>query len=107
MSAFAAARFAYRSVGFRSVASKLSGGTKPARTSTFSLPKQRPISQRVCRVSLETSSVCLESMMPYHMATASALLNSMLSVNRSLYGLNSEGKDDTSRRTWNEEWNHL
>ncbi|KAL9680264.1 hypothetical protein QQ045_018142 [Rhodiola kirilowii] len=96
MSAFVAARSAYRSAGFWSVASKLSGRTKPARTSTFSLPKQCLISQRVCRFSLETSSVCLESMMPYHTATASALLNSMMSVNRSLYGWNSEGKDDTS-----------
>uniref|UniRef100_A0A7N0ZV89 Protein NUCLEAR FUSION DEFECTIVE 6, chloroplastic/mitochondrial-like n=2 Tax=Kalanchoe fedtschenkoi TaxID=63787 RepID=A0A7N0ZV89_KALFE len=96
MSAFAAARSAFRSVGARSAASKLSGGAKRAPGSAFSLPKRKPISQRICRSPLRMSSVCVESLMPLHTATASALLNSMLSGNHSLYCWNSEGKDDTS-----------
>ncbi|CAM8898897.1 unnamed protein product [Rhodiola kirilowii] len=90
MSAFIAAISALRSSVVRTAATKLSGGPKPARASAFSLPKQKPVAQRICRSPIEMSSVLVESMMPYHTATASALLQSMLCVNRSLYGWNPE-----------------
>uniref|UniRef100_A0A7N0R930 Protein NUCLEAR FUSION DEFECTIVE 6, chloroplastic/mitochondrial-like n=2 Tax=Kalanchoe fedtschenkoi TaxID=63787 RepID=A0A7N0R930_KALFE len=100
MSAFAAARSAFRSSAARCAAAKLSGA-KPARASASasasafsSSPKLRPPSNRICRSPFEMSSVCVESLIPHHTATASALLNSMLSVNRSLYGWNPDGSDD-------------
>ncbi|CAM8921548.1 unnamed protein product [Rhodiola kirilowii] len=89
MSAFIAAISALRSSVVRTAATKLSGGPKP-RASAFLLPKQKPVAQRICRSPIEMSSVLVESMMPYHTATASALLQSMLCVNRSLYGWNPE-----------------
>uniref|UniRef100_A0A7N0TJN9 Uncharacterized protein n=1 Tax=Kalanchoe fedtschenkoi TaxID=63787 RepID=A0A7N0TJN9_KALFE len=91
MSAFGAARSATRSSAFRSMAARLSGGAKPARASPFSLPKQHRHSHRIFRSPVEMSSVVVESMSPYHTATASALLRSMLRVNRSLCCWNPEG----------------
>ncbi|KAJ0240114.1 Uncharacterized protein HA466_0227960 [Hirschfeldia incana] len=57
--------------------------TKPTPSSSarssFKIPQQSPLSHRVFR-SPVALSCCVETMLPYHTATASALLNSMLSV---------------------------
>ncbi|KAG4384232.1 hypothetical protein AAZX31_13G219100 [Glycine max] len=87
-----AARCLLRSAVSRAAgAANLAAGarTKPAR-SPFRLPKQTSISNRVFRLPVE-ASFCVESMLPYHSATASALLNSMLSVSRHSYGWTPEG----------------
>ncbi|KHN24631.1 hypothetical protein glysoja_032275 [Glycine soja] len=62
---------------------------RPARY-PFQLPKQTSISNRVTDLPVE-ASFCVESMLPYHSATASALLNSMLLVSRHSYGWTPEG----------------
>ncbi|KAF3451438.1 hypothetical protein FNV43_RR07533 [Rhamnella rubrinervis] len=97
MSSFVAARSVLRSAGPRSaVASRLANGAKakPAPSpASFRIPKQNqnPFS---FRLPVEMSC-CVESMLPYHTATASALLNSMLSVSRRTYGWTPEGQDKT------------
>ncbi|XP_019054637.1 PREDICTED: protein NUCLEAR FUSION DEFECTIVE 6, chloroplastic/mitochondrial-like isoform X1 [Nelumbo nucifera] len=74
-----------RSTSVRNAAARLTVEAKAAR-SPFRLSKpQKPLSHRVFRSSVEMSS-CIESMLPYHTATASALLTSMLSVSRRSYG---------------------
>ncbi|KAH1209346.1 Protein NUCLEAR FUSION DEFECTIVE 6, chloroplastic/mitochondrial [Glycine max] len=67
-------------------AANLAAGARPRLArSPFRLPKQTSISNRVTDLPVE-ASFCVESMLPYHSATASALLNSMLSVSRHSYG---------------------
>ncbi|KAL7142655.1 hypothetical protein ABFS83_08G138400 [Erythranthe nasuta] len=65
----------------RSAAPRISAGVKPrAAPSPFRIPSQNSQSARIFRSPVELSSVSVVSMLPYHTATASALLTSMLSV---------------------------
>ncbi|KAK7412376.1 hypothetical protein VNO78_03832 [Psophocarpus tetragonolobus] len=90
-----AARCLLRSAASRAGgAANLAGGARArAARSPFLLPKQTSISNRVFRLPVE-ASFCVESMLPYHSATASALLNSMLSVSRHSYGWTPEDCND-------------
>ncbi|KAK1424749.1 hypothetical protein QVD17_20087 [Tagetes erecta] len=82
----AAARSVLRSSSVRSAASRISAASKPnassAPRSTFRIPAQKPLSNRIFRSPVEMSCVSVESMQPFHTATASALLTSMLSAPR-------------------------
>ncbi|XP_038887457.1 protein NUCLEAR FUSION DEFECTIVE 6, mitochondrial-like isoform X3 [Benincasa hispida] len=88
------ASFAGRAI-FRSSSGKaatlLSVGARaaPAR-SPFRIASKRPFSQCSVRIPVEMS-FCVESMLPFHSATSSALMISMLSVSRHNYGWLSEG----------------
>ncbi|GLT82817.1 hypothetical protein SLE2022_011540 [Rubroshorea leprosula] len=94
-----AARSVLRSAASRATAAaaRLNAGPKtvprPCR-STFGISKQSPLSNRIFRSPVEMSS-CVETMLPYHTATASALLTSMLSVSRRSSGWTPEGQDKT------------
>ncbi|XP_012091657.1 protein NUCLEAR FUSION DEFECTIVE 6, mitochondrial isoform X1 [Jatropha curcas] len=86
MSATAAARSVLRSTAFR--ATRIASGLKPgpgSKTafSPFRTSNSKPntLSQRIFRSPMEISC-CVETMLPYHTATASALLTSMISVSR-------------------------
>ncbi|KAL1537845.1 protein NUCLEAR FUSION DEFECTIVE 6, mitochondrial-like isoform X2 [Salvia divinorum] len=77
------ASFAARSVlrSARCSTARISVGVKPrASPSPFRLPSQNPLPARIFRSPVEMSSVSVASFLPYHTATASALLTSMLSV---------------------------
>ncbi|KAL3577024.1 hypothetical protein D5086_022307 [Populus alba] len=95
MSATAAARSFLRSTATRtSAAARLASapkpGSKPA-SSPFRISKESPLSHRIFRSPVEMSC-CVETILPYHTATASALLNSMLSVSRRSYGWTPEDR---------------
>ncbi|KAK7327845.1 hypothetical protein VNO77_21938 [Canavalia gladiata] len=91
-----AARCLLRSAASRAASTaNLTAGVRPRSTrSPFRLPKQTSISNRIFRLPVE-ASCCVESMLPYHSATASALLTSMLSVSRHSYGWTPEGQEKT------------
>ncbi|KAF9611576.1 hypothetical protein IFM89_033580 [Coptis chinensis] len=73
-------RSAFRT--FRTTASKLNTTTASKPKPTFSLPKQNPLSStRILRSPVELSC-CVESLMPFHTATSSSLLISLISVSR-------------------------
>ncbi|XP_019175713.1 PREDICTED: protein NUCLEAR FUSION DEFECTIVE 6, chloroplastic/mitochondrial-like isoform X3 [Ipomoea nil] len=78
-----AARSVFRSAtaSARTAATRLATGAKPKTSgSPFRIPTQKPLTARIFRSPLELSCVRVETMLPYHTATACALLNSMLSV---------------------------
>ncbi|XP_010052276.2 protein NUCLEAR FUSION DEFECTIVE 6, mitochondrial isoform X1 [Eucalyptus grandis] len=97
--AAAAARSVLRSPSLRTSASasaarSAAAGLKPRPArSPFRIPAQKPMSHRIFRSPVEMSS-CLESVLPYHTATASALLTSMLSVSRHASGWTPEDCND-------------
>ncbi|KAH6775254.1 hypothetical protein C2S52_012815 [Perilla frutescens var. hirtella] len=89
-----AARSALRSAttSARSATARISAGVKTrAAPSPFRVSSQNPLSARIFRSPVELSSVSLVSMLPYHTATASAVLTSMLSVAPRGHGWSIEG----------------
>ncbi|KAH9620739.1 hypothetical protein KSS87_012148 [Heliosperma pusillum] len=95
MATFAARSFLRCTSTARSAATRFGTSTpKPKPTSNFfNLPKQNPLSSpRFFRSPVELSC-CVESLMPYHTATATALLTSMLSVTPGGFNWTPEGTD--------------
>ncbi|XP_047332786.1 protein NUCLEAR FUSION DEFECTIVE 6, mitochondrial-like [Impatiens glandulifera] len=88
----AAARSIFRSSSVRNAASRIASGTKPT-SSSFRLPSKSPLSNRIFRCPAEMSA-CLDTLQPFHTATASALMTSMLSLSH-CYGRLPEGIDKT------------
>ncbi|MBA0663444.1 hypothetical protein Goklo_003563, partial [Gossypium klotzschianum] len=89
-----AARSVLRSAATRATAAaRLAGATKsmprPA-CSPFRISKQNSFPARIFRSPVEMSC-CVETLLPYHTATASALLTSMLSVSRRRSNWTAEG----------------
>ncbi|KAK6919633.1 hypothetical protein RJ641_015537 [Dillenia turbinata] len=83
----AAARSVFRSTSTRTAAAAVRAAShaKPPR-STFRIPSSnQPLFNRFFRCPAELS-VCIESMLPHHTATASALMTSMLSISQRSYG---------------------
>ncbi|XP_024031063.1 protein NUCLEAR FUSION DEFECTIVE 6, chloroplastic/mitochondrial isoform X1 [Morus notabilis] len=98
MSTFAAARSVLRSAAGRtSLGSRISAAarSKPP-SSPFRIPRENlnRLSRPTFRRSAVEMSRCVESMLPYHTATACALLNSMLSVSCRTQGWNLEDCND-------------
>ncbi|KAL4271142.1 hypothetical protein GQ457_13G006330 [Hibiscus cannabinus] len=92
--ATAAARSVFRSSSFRKAAARFGPQAKAkAPPAPLGLSSRTPLSNRIFRCPVE-SSFCVESMLPYHSATASALMKSMLSISRSSYGCLPEACND-------------
>ncbi|CAK7322715.1 unnamed protein product [Dovyalis caffra] len=90
MASFAAARSIFRSSAARNAAARLASQSKSKpKASPFSLNStaNKPIFRR----SPVEMSFAVESMMPYHTVTASALMTSMLSISRRSCGWLPEG----------------
>ncbi|KAF5732829.1 hypothetical protein HS088_TW17G00362 [Tripterygium wilfordii] len=83
MASFAAARSILRSASARIAAARLPswGSSAKAAPSPFRTSGSKSLSQRTFRYPVELSS-CVETLLPYHTATASALMTSMLSITR-------------------------
>ncbi|XP_071701030.1 protein NUCLEAR FUSION DEFECTIVE 6, mitochondrial-like isoform X2 [Rutidosis leptorrhynchoides] len=79
----AAARSIFRSPAVRSAATRASSQAKSARTS-FRIGSQNSLSNRIFRCPAEMSA-CLESLQPFHTATASAVMTSMLTLSQRGY----------------------
>ncbi|KAI4322711.1 hypothetical protein L6164_022379 [Bauhinia variegata] len=88
-SSAAAVRSIFRSCSLRRSAFRVASEAKAAR-SPFRLPSNKPLSNSAVRCPVQLS-FCVESLLPYHTATASALMTSMLSVSRRSYGWLPEG----------------
>ncbi|XP_044501816.1 protein NUCLEAR FUSION DEFECTIVE 6, mitochondrial isoform X1 [Mangifera indica] len=99
MPSFSAARSIFRSCSVRNAAAKLGSQAKTKATrSPFGVSANKPLSLGTLRSPVQTS-FCVESMLPYHTATASALMTSMLSISRRSYGWLPEGQKKTRSRS--------
>ncbi|KAL1363083.1 hypothetical protein HN51_011284 [Arachis hypogaea] len=79
--ATAAARSIFRSSSAARCAFRAAAEAKSSRSTFFRMASNKPLSQSTRRIPVELS-FCVESMMPLHTATASALMNSMLAISR-------------------------
>ncbi|XP_038681303.1 protein NUCLEAR FUSION DEFECTIVE 6, mitochondrial-like isoform X3 [Tripterygium wilfordii] len=95
MASFAAARSVFRSASARSAAARLAsrGSSAKAAPSPFRTPGSKPLPQCTFRFPVEMSS-CVETLLPYHTATASSLMTSMLSITRRSCGWLPEAAND-------------
>ncbi|XP_011649974.1 protein NUCLEAR FUSION DEFECTIVE 6, chloroplastic/mitochondrial isoform X2 [Cucumis sativus] len=90
------ARSAFRSFSgsARRAAAHIGSQPKASSSSPFRMATNKPLSHRTFRCAPEMS-FCLESMMPFHSVSSSALMTSMLSISRHSCGWLPEGKDKT------------
>ncbi|XP_050371321.1 protein NUCLEAR FUSION DEFECTIVE 6, mitochondrial-like isoform X5 [Argentina anserina] len=92
-----AARSMLRSAAARTtLGSRVASAARPKTAAApFSIPKQskNPISHSIFRSPVELSC-CVETLLPYHTATASALLTSMLSISQRACGWTPEACND-------------
>ncbi|KNA15884.1 hypothetical protein SOVF_094160 [Spinacia oleracea] len=92
MATVTAARSIYRSTSVRSAAAKFASVAKSARSPFRASSVSNSLSRRIFRCPVELSA-CVETMRPFHTATASALMTSMLSVSCHTHGWVSDGTD--------------
>ncbi|XP_021842715.1 protein NUCLEAR FUSION DEFECTIVE 6, mitochondrial isoform X3 [Spinacia oleracea] len=90
MATVTAARSIYRSTSVRSAAAKFASVAKSARSPFRASSVSNSLSRRIFRCPVELSA-CVETMRPFHTATASALMTSMLSVSCHTHGWVSDG----------------
>ncbi|XP_076897336.1 protein NUCLEAR FUSION DEFECTIVE 6, mitochondrial-like isoform X2 [Bidens hawaiensis] len=88
----AAVRSIFRSSSVRSAAARASTQAKAVR-SPFRMANQNSLSNRIFSSPVELSA-CLESLQPFHTATASALMTSMLTLSQRGYGWLPEACND-------------
>ncbi|XP_015383078.1 protein NUCLEAR FUSION DEFECTIVE 6, mitochondrial isoform X8 [Citrus sinensis] len=94
MASFAAARSIFRSNSARNATTRLASQAKTkAAPSPFGVSAKKPLSLAALRSPVELS-FCVESMLPYHTATASALSTSLLSISQCGYGWLPEACND-------------